>query len=103
LNVAEMMNRRLTGESVARIIGHREFYGLEFRLNEATLEPRPDTELLVDLAIEALPQGGRMLDRQRLHPDCDSGEPAGCEWDGDGYQFAGAGAGFGECRTEWGR
>jgi release factor glutamine methyltransferase len=57
-----MMNRRLTGESVARIIGHREFYGLEFRLNEATLEPRPDTELLVDLAIEALPQGGRMLD-----------------------------------------
>jgi len=47
---------------VARIIGHKEFYGLEFELNEATLEPRPDTELLVDLALKALPEGGRFVD-----------------------------------------
>jgi len=60
--VTLLMQRRLTGESVARIIGHREFYGLDFALNEATLEPRPDTELLVDLALKALPQGGRLLD-----------------------------------------
>jgi release factor glutamine methyltransferase len=60
--VAELMQRRMGGESVARIIGEREFYGLAFALNAATLEPRPDTELLVDLALEALPQGGRLLD-----------------------------------------
>lgn len=60
--VTELMNRRLSGESVARIIGHREFYGLEFALSAATLEPRPDTELLVDLALEALPMGGRIFD-----------------------------------------
>ena len=60
--VAEFVQRRMGGESVARIIGEREFYGLPFRLGPATLEPRPDTELLVDLAIERLPQGGRLLD-----------------------------------------
>lgn len=57
-----VISRRLTGESVARIIGHREFYGLNFKLSPATLEPRPDTELLADLAIKALPEGGRLLD-----------------------------------------
>lgn len=60
--VAELLQRRMSGESVARIIGEREFYGLAFRLNEATLEPRPDTELLVDLALGFLPAGGRVLD-----------------------------------------
>ena len=60
--VAELLQRRMTGESVARIIGEREFYGLAFTLNAATLEPRPETELLVDLALGALPAGGRLLD-----------------------------------------
>ncbi len=60
--VAALLQRRLTGESVARIIGEREFYGLAFGLNAATLEPRPDTELLVDLALAAMPAGGRLLD-----------------------------------------
>ena len=60
--VTDLMKRRLAGESVARIIGHREFYGLDFELSAATLEPRPDTELLVDLALGALPISGRLLD-----------------------------------------
>ncbi|MCR6672109.1 MAG: peptide chain release factor N(5)-glutamine methyltransferase [Devosia ginsengisoli] len=60
--VAELLQRRMTGESVARIIGEREFYGLGFTLNAATLEPRPETELLVDMALGALPAGGRLLD-----------------------------------------
>ncbi|WP_366484650.1 peptide chain release factor N(5)-glutamine methyltransferase [Devosia sp.] len=60
--VAGLLQRRMTGESVARIIGEREFYGLAFTLNAATLEPRPETELLVDLALGALPAGGQMLD-----------------------------------------
>ncbi len=61
-SLAEVLKRRLSGESVARIIGHREFYGLDFGLNAATLEPRPDTELLIDLALDVLPEGGRLLD-----------------------------------------
>lgn len=61
-SVADLMTRRLSGESVARIIGHREFYGLDFELNPATLEPRPDTELLVEMALKLLPQGGRFAD-----------------------------------------
>lgn len=60
--VAELMQRRMSGESVARIIGEREFYGLAFALNAATLEPRPETELLVDMALAGLPAGGRLLD-----------------------------------------
>ncbi len=46
--------RRLKNEPVARILGFKEFYGLEFLLNEATLVPRPETELLVDLGIKFL-------------------------------------------------
>jgi len=60
--VAALLQRRMSGESVARIVGAREFYGLSFSLSPATLEPRPDTELVVDLAIKALPRGGRLLD-----------------------------------------
>lgn len=60
--IAALLQRRMSGESVARIIGEREFYGLAFGLNAATLEPRPETEMLVDLAIELLPQGGVLLD-----------------------------------------
>ena len=60
--VAALLQRRMTGESVARIIGEREFYGLAFGLNAATLEPRPDTELLVDLALGMMPANGRLLD-----------------------------------------
>lgn len=57
-----LMQRRLGGESVARIIGAREFYGLSFALGRATLEPRPETEMLVDRLIAQLPRGGRLLD-----------------------------------------
>ncbi|QOG22284.1 MULTISPECIES: peptide chain release factor N(5)-glutamine methyltransferase [Bradyrhizobium] len=44
--------RRLAHEPVARIFGAREFWGLPFRLSEATLVPRPDTETVVELALE---------------------------------------------------
>ena len=46
-----MLERRIAGEPVFRIIGHREFYGLQLSLSPETLEPRPDTEALVDLAL----------------------------------------------------
>ncbi|ODT74540.1 MAG: hypothetical protein ABS76_36780 [Pelagibacterium sp. SCN 64-44] len=60
--IAQLLQRRMRGESVARIIGEREFFGLAFTLNAATLEPRPETELLVEMALAALPQAGRLLD-----------------------------------------
>jgi release factor glutamine methyltransferase len=43
--------RRLGGEPVSRIVGEREFWGLKFTLSEATLDPRPETELLVGEAV----------------------------------------------------
>lgn len=43
----EMAERRLKGEPVDRIVGEKEFFGLSFLLNDATLVPRPETELLV--------------------------------------------------------
>jgi len=46
--------RRLNGEPVARIGGAKEFYGLEFGLNADTLVPRPETELVVEKALELL-------------------------------------------------
>jgi release factor glutamine methyltransferase len=54
IRLAGFAERRLSGEPVARILGHKEFYGLDFALNAATLVPRPETELLVELALEAL-------------------------------------------------
>lgn len=51
--VEAALARRLAGEPVYRIIGEREFYGLPLRLSRETLEPRPDTETLVDLALPA--------------------------------------------------
>ncbi|WP_376710602.1 peptide chain release factor N(5)-glutamine methyltransferase [Pseudochrobactrum lubricantis] len=50
------MQRRLAGEPVHRIIGEREFYGLSFKLNADTLEPRPDTEALIGLVLPFLEQ-----------------------------------------------
>ena len=44
--------RRLAHEPVARILGARDFWGMPFRLSEATLVPRPDTETVVELALE---------------------------------------------------
>lgn len=48
------VGRRVKGEPPYRILGSRAFYGLELKLSEGTLEPRPDTEILVDAVIEAL-------------------------------------------------
>ena len=57
-----LVERRLNGEPIAYIVGRREFYGLDFAVNSAVLIPRPDTELLVELALERLPVKGRVLD-----------------------------------------
>lgn len=52
--IAAMVERRAGGEPVHRILGHREFHGLDLLLSKGTLEPRPDTEVLVDTLLPAL-------------------------------------------------
>jgi release factor glutamine methyltransferase len=56
--------RRKNGEPIAYITGNREFYGLNFKVTAAVLIPRPDTELLVEQALERLPEhrSARVLD-----------------------------------------
>ncbi|MGL4728172.1 MAG: peptide chain release factor N(5)-glutamine methyltransferase, partial [Bosea sp. (in: a-proteobacteria)] len=49
-----MLARRIAGEPVGRIIGHRDFWGISFQLSPDTLEPRPDSETLIEAALEAL-------------------------------------------------
>jgi len=46
--------RRLKGEPVSRITGEKEFWGLSFKLNDATLVPRPETEILVQRGLEVV-------------------------------------------------
>ena len=58
-----LVARRLRGEPIAYIVGRREFFGLDFQVGPAVLIPRPDTELIVELALERLPrQAPRLLD-----------------------------------------
>jgi release factor glutamine methyltransferase len=50
----DFVRRRLGGEPVARILGTKEFWGLPLKLSAETLVPRPDTETVVELALEML-------------------------------------------------
>lgn len=63
--------RRLKGEPVVRILGEKEFWGLSFKLNAATLVPRPETELLVERGLEVI----GALDKPRI---LDLGTGTGC-------------------------
>jgi len=56
---SELLQRRLHGEPVAYILGEREFFGLNLKVTTATLIPRPDTELLVELAVQRIPSHER--------------------------------------------
>lgn len=56
-----LMGRRLAGEPVSRILGSREFWSLEFDLSPATLDPRPDSETLIETLCELHPDRGMPL------------------------------------------
>jgi release factor glutamine methyltransferase len=58
-----LIARRAAGEPVTYLTGSREFYGREFAVTPAVLIPRPDTELLIELALQRLQaKGARVLD-----------------------------------------
>lgn len=54
--------RRERHEPVSRILGEREFYGRVFTVTPATLDPRPDTETIIEAALAMMPKGARLLD-----------------------------------------
>jgi release factor glutamine methyltransferase len=54
--------RRVAGEPLAYLVGHKEFHGLDLRVGPEVLVPRPDTETLVAWALERLPPSGRVID-----------------------------------------
>lgn len=52
-----LLERRVAGEPIAYLLGMREFYGRGFEVDPTVLVPRPETELLVELALERVPSG----------------------------------------------
>ncbi|MEY3217500.1 MAG: Release factor glutamine methyltransferase [Pseudomonadota bacterium] len=60
----QALQRRLRGEPVAYITGHKDFFGLTLNVDARVLDPRPDTEILVEWALALLPAGqaDRVLD-----------------------------------------
>jgi release factor glutamine methyltransferase len=60
------LRRRIAHEPVHRILGRRDFYGLELKLSPATLEPRPDTETLVDLCLPFLRERAAVRGNRRI-------------------------------------
>jgi release factor glutamine methyltransferase len=67
----EMLDSRSRGEPAQYITGRQEFYGLEFEVTPDVLIPRPETELLVEAALELVPRDTAIL-------ICDVGTGSGC-------------------------
>ena len=67
-----LVQRRLAREPVAYIIGHKEFWGLEFEVTPAVLIPRPETEFIIEESLAELPA------RDAVHQIIDVGTGSGC-------------------------
>lgn len=70
--VADVLRRVLTHEPLSRIVGVREFWGLECELSADTLDPRPDSETIVEAVVARLPE------RDRPYRFADLGTGSGC-------------------------
>jgi release factor glutamine methyltransferase len=70
--LAQMVGRRSAREPVSRVIGRREFWGLEFEIGPATLDPRPDSETVIEAAL------ARIGDRSVPLAILDLGTGTGC-------------------------
>ena len=67
----EYVERRAAGEPLQYITGHQAFFNLDFEVNRNVLIPRPETELLVEIALDLLPRADEFL-------VCDVGTGSGC-------------------------
>lgn len=63
-NLEEALEKRSSGLPVAYITGHKEFYGYDFLVTPAVLIPKPDTEILVERAIDLI------IGKMETRPDC---------------------------------
>ena len=70
--LASYVHRRLQGEPVAKIIGHKGFWSLELKVSKDTLDPRPDSETLIDAVLRLFP------DKQGQYRILDMGTGSGC-------------------------
>jgi len=61
-----LAQRRLAGEPAARILGTKEFWGLPFKLSRETLVPRPDTETVVEAALDHVRADGSIAQPLRI-------------------------------------
>jgi release factor glutamine methyltransferase len=66
-----LVERRVLREPVAKIIGRKEFYGREFEVSRAVLDPRPDSESLIELCLD-------IIDTQAVTKVLDLGTGSGC-------------------------
>jgi len=70
--LGELIARRSAREPISRILGYREFWSLHFYLSPETLDPRPDSETLIESALAALGE------RDRVYRVLDFGTGSGC-------------------------
>jgi release factor glutamine methyltransferase len=73
--ITALGERRLAHDSVAAIVGSKEFWGLPLRVSAATLIPRPETETVVEAALDAINRRGRCTRALRI---ADLGTGSGC-------------------------
>ncbi len=64
--IEDFARRRIAREPVARILGHKEFWGLDLVLSDATLVPRADTETVVEAALDIIRREARTADTLRI-------------------------------------
>jgi release factor glutamine methyltransferase len=75
LRLARFVERRIAREPISRILGSRGFYGREFEVTPATLDPRPETETIIDAALQVVGEEGCREDPVRI---LDVGTGSGC-------------------------
>jgi release factor glutamine methyltransferase len=61
-----LSERRLKREPVARIFGHKEFWNLSLQVGPAVLVPRPETETVIEAALDAVARDDRQMERLRI-------------------------------------
>jgi release factor glutamine methyltransferase len=70
--IAAIARRVVAREPLSRVVGRREFWGLDFTLSPDTLDPRPESETIVEAVL------ARLTDRERAYRFLDLGTGSGC-------------------------